>query len=100
MQLPFALTISQLRKNLGEFMEKLPENELTFLGGHFSQAGEPGTEDYNPVNRQTVKDLMHLCDSLLSGARDIEIHPYQSMDEIVRIAAYRNVRMVYRPERV
>ena len=28
MQLPFALTISQLRKNLGEFMEKLPERRI------------------------------------------------------------------------
>lgn len=100
MQLPRALPISQLRENLAAFMEKLPEGALCFLGGHFSQAGVPGSEDYKPVTKERLRELLHVCDALLGGDETLEVRPYPGMGEENRLAVYGNAQMVYVPERL
>lgn len=65
--LPGSLMISQYRNALAVFVERASHyGQSLWHGGHCHQAGVPGALDYNPPRMQIVKDMVHLCDKLLS----------------------------------
>ncbi len=102
MQLPHALTIKDLHKNLINFTKKLPDKEIRFLGGHYIQAGDPDSSDYKPVTFDTIQNLIYVCEHLLAGDNTINIekseNPYD--EPSVKIAHYKDVQMVFLPERM
>lgn len=69
MQVPYALPLHEYVKNLEVLAKRLDtEGSLTYLGGHFTQAGEPGSPNYNPVSRHTIDEIMELCRDIMAAS--------------------------------
>ena len=69
LQLEPCIPLSEYRKNLQRFYERLEEmDDYVLLGGHLEQeGGYPfGTpynpSPYNPLGKEVVQDMMELCD--------------------------------------
>lgn len=68
MTLPGALSVSGYRASLERFVQRAqPYADAEWRGGHFGQAGMPGTPAYNPPRMQVALDMMELCKKLLDG---------------------------------
>ncbi len=103
MQLPGCSTVSQYKADLLRLLTALyPYREYLFLGGHFRQAGQPGTPQYNPVCFRMVEDMVRLCDQMLSGRFQDELYDSDKSfgDERAHIASFGTAQMVYLPSRV
>ena len=109
MQVPYALPLHKYVENLEVLCRRLDqEGELTYLGGHYMQAGEPGSPNYNPVTRRTIDDIIALCRDIMAG-KPLEMTPFQygvgSAFEPLKegeamIAKRGGVTMVFRPDNV
>lgn len=107
MQVPYALPLHKYVENLEKLGKRLDqEPEVTYLGGHFMQAGEPGTPEYNPITRRTIDDNIALCRDIIEG-KPVEQTPFQygegsAFDPLregeAMVAKRGGVAMVYRPD--
>lgn len=103
MQLPRCTTVSQYKKDLLHLATNLyPYRDYLFLGGHFRQAGQPGTPEHNPVSMRMVEEMIHLCDDLLAGRAQDELYDMDRSfgDERAHIASRGTATMVYLPSNV
>ena len=67
MQLPFTLPISAYEDSLAHFLAKTaPYESFSLMAGHHNQEGLPQNPDYNPLTMETVRNMYHLCQLLLS----------------------------------
>ncbi|MBQ9262972.1 MAG: MBL fold metallo-hydrolase [Clostridia bacterium] len=68
MSIPFTLDLASYRRSLIALTDMLDGcKDYTWYPGHYHQAGVPGTAAYNPVQFQTVRDMIHLCGGILDG---------------------------------
>ena len=76
MAVPMALSIASYRRSLEGFVgqaERYAQGE--WYGGHYEQAGAPGTPAYNPPRMKIALDMIALCDGILGGdiaGREVE----------------------------
>jgi len=74
-----ASTLSVYKRSLEAFLEKANGlDDYIWQGGHYHQAGTPGTPEYNPLRRKVVEDMITLCAGLLDGS----IQPQHKDDPI------------------
>ena len=63
--LPCTYDIPAYRASLERFTREAADIEgYTWHGGHYHQAGVPGTPGYNPLRMDIVRDMIRLCDAL------------------------------------
>ena len=99
MQVPNALTLSEYKKELIHFAERLSAPEyanVVMLPGHFKQQGgyPPYGDRYAPNDLQKVKDLITLCDMILN--EEVEFAPYfRSFDKQAYAASYGQASIVF-----
>lgn len=68
MTLPGASSVSAYRTSLERFVRRAAAYADTeWRGGHFGQAGEPGTPAYHPPCMRVALDMIALCKALLDG---------------------------------
>ena len=68
MTLPGASSVSAYRASLERFVRRAAAYADTeWRGGHFGQAGEPGTPAYHPPCMRVALDMIALCKALLDG---------------------------------
>lgn len=96
MQVPLALTVSEYRESLSRFCKiAAPYVDYTFLAGHYTQAGEPGSDKYNPPSFQMAQDMLELCEHLLRGEIPLEATAATSFSlEPAKFARYKSAGMV------
>lgn len=101
MQLPTSLPLREYRRNLEAFLENLSDiglDNLTFLGGHRSQAWNSDTGGYNPITKGLIADMITLCDRIMSD--DVvpepcrQPMPYEPTHPIL-MASYGSATMLY-----
>ena len=103
MQLRNCCCISQYRKNLLALLDQLaPYRDYLYLGGHYRQAGEPGSPSFNPVTPRMIEDLVTVCDELLAGKAKVEEYAPAGRfgEEITYIAYHGAAALVYLPSYV
>lgn len=99
LQVPGALDISTYRDALRRFDEKLREPDyegLFFLGGHRRQEGGyfPYGDQYRPGSPERVRDMITLCDLILSDEAELKPYPVSFGEQAV-IAEYGTASMVF-----
>ncbi len=101
MQVPYALSVADYKKELKGFQIKLQGMERpTFWPGHISQAGKPGEKGYNPVTLATIRDMIALCGKLMAGTADSGPSEHGFGEEPARYAVLGTASMIYCPSRI
>lgn len=97
MQVFQSLPVAVYRENLSRFRARVaPYPGLTFLGGHYTQAGTEGTERYNPPCIEMLDDMIALCDRALAGkAEEAEVAGLSFTSEEAVVAKFGRAKMVY-----
>ncbi len=105
MQVPCALSVSEYKKNLEEFLDWASDKDssIEFLTGHRSQRyGFGQIKQDNPVCLDMIRDMVVLCQKLLDGeitGNPVDI-PVSTGNEKPEIAFWRRAGMVLLPSRV
>lgn len=103
MQVPNALCVSEYKKSLEHFLERIsaPEyRDICMLAGHKKQEGGPGSmfgAVYNPNNRQRVKDMIILCEKVLEEDVEFTRYPFE-FGRPAYAASYGHAAMVFSEE--
>lgn len=92
-------------KRLADILDR--EGELTYLGGHILQAGEPDTPECHPIDRQYVEDVITVCEDLVAG-KPLALEQFEYPPQFNRsvkpgeamIANRGYLHMVFRPDSV
>ena len=100
--LPCTYDIPAYRASLEEFTRTAADIEgYTWHGGHYHQAGLPGTPNYNPLRMQIVRDMIRLCDELCAGhIAGKYIAPGVACEDACLEAHLGSAGLIYYPEQV
>ncbi len=97
MQVFHALPIAAYRANLAGFRAAAEAYAgFDFQGGHYTQAGQSGSDAYNPPSMAMVDDMIALCDRILAGTAEYsESKEVSFTPEPARIARHGRAKIVY-----
>lgn len=101
MAIPFASSVSAYLTSLRRFCERVQAYGGEWYGGHSHQAGIPGTPDYHPPGLWLARDMVSLCEGLLSGViQGTEQAEPHAPDGRALCARYGCAGMVYLNEQI